>query len=463
MLGTSLANAATGDARERELSCARRLQEQFMQTPTRDVTSRSTIVMILGGGRGQRLFPLTKDRSKPAVPIGAKFRFVDIPISNCINSGLLQIYVLTQFNSKSLNNHCALTYKFDAFTRGFVAVLAAEQRYDSEDWYQGTADAVRQNLRYIQDPVLERVLILSGDQLYRMDYRDLLRTHQETEADATVAVLPVSREDATRFGILKVGPSGRIVDFAEKPKDPGVLDRFSLTSKEAARLGVDGQKNTLLGSMGIYVFQKAALERLLEGTETDFGTHVFPRALQQMKVFAHVFDGYWSDIGTIRSFYEANLALTDPKPAFSFYDPDRPIYTHPRFLPPSSIERATLRQVLLSEGCVVYGAEIERSVVGIRSVIQPGARIRDSVIFGADAFETAATHEANARKRIPNVGIGRDCRIERAIIDKNARIGDGAILRNADGVAEMDGDGWYIRDGLIVVPKGATVQPGAIV
>ncbi|MBI1849269.1 MAG: glucose-1-phosphate adenylyltransferase, partial [Planctomycetes bacterium] len=346
---------------------------------TRDTLARSTVVMILGGGRGQRLFPLTKDRSKPAVPIGAKFRFVDIPISNCINSGLIQIYVLTQFNSKSLNNHCALTYKFDAFTRGFVAILAAEQRYDSEDWYQGTADAVRQNLRYIQDPMLERVLILSGDQLYRMDYREMLATHQSTEADATVAVLPVSHEDASRFGILKVDGAGRIVDFAEKPKDPEVLDRFSLSPKECKRLGVDGQKNSLLGSMGIYVFEKDALVSLLDGSDHDFGSHVFPKALERCKVCAHVFDGYWSDIGTIRSFYEANLALTDPKPPFSFYDPERPIYTHPRFLPPSSIERATLRQVLLSEGCVVSGAEVERSVVGIRSVIRQGSRIRDAV------------------------------------------------------------------------------------
>ncbi len=429
----------------------------------RDPESQATIVMILGGGRGQRLFPLTKDRSKPAVPIGGKFRFVDIPISNCIHSGMTQIYVLSQFNSKSLNNHCALTYKFDSFSRGFVAILAAEQRYDSADWYQGTADAVRQNLRYIQDPSLRHVLILSGDQLYRMDYHDLLAEHLSAGADVTVAAIPIPREDAQRFGIHNIDESGRIVDYAEKPKEETVLDRFRLSGADSARLQVENPENAFLACMGIYVFEKETLASLLEGCGHDFGSDVFTKAIGRCHVHAHVFQGYWTDIGTIRSFYEANLALTDAKPPFSFYDPDRPIYTHPRFLPPSSIAKATLKQVLLGEGSVVDGAEIERSIVGIRSVLRPGARVRDAVIFGADFIETDAMRARNRDLGIPDVGIGRNCRIERAIVDKNARIGEGAILRNVDGIADRDGDGWHIRDGLLVVPKNGVIPPGTVI
>ena len=411
--------------------------------------------VILGGGRGTRLFPLTLQRSKPAMPIAGKYRLIDIPISNCLNSGLRRIFVLTQYQSESLNKHVGLTYKFDIFSAAFVSVLAAEQTEESPDWFQGTADAVRQSLRHLRSHPSREVLILSGDQLYQMDFRRMMETHRRHVADATVAVTPVSAEQASGFGIVKVNRQGRIVHFEEKPGPERVSELVS---------ELPGAGPVFLASMGIYLFAREALERsLADASLTDFGKNVIPEAVPRMRVHAHVHRGYWEDVGTIRSYYLANLALCQPVPPFDFYEAARPVYTHPRFLPATKVEQCTVRNALVSEGSIIVGAELERAVVGIRSRVGKGARIRDSLLLGADYYETLDQIARSKGRGVPPVGIGEAAEIERAIVDKNARIGSGVRIVNEAGDLEKDGDGWYIRDGIVVIPKDGIIPDGSVI
>jgi glucose-1-phosphate adenylyltransferase len=413
------------------------------------------LAMILGGGRGTRLFPLTQERSKPAVPIGGKYRLIDIPISNCLNSNLRRIFVLTQYNSESLNNHIGRTYKFDVFSRGFVTILAAEQTEDSGEWFQGTADAVRQSTRHLRTHPSADVLILSGDHLFRMDFRQFRETHRSRRAAATVGVIPVSREQTSGFGILKVDNLGRIVHFEEKPGP----DRLAALESD-----IPGYGRGFLASMGIYIFERRALEKAISDPAlVDFGRHVIPKAIGTSHVQAHVFRGYWEDVGTIGSYFRAGLDLTRPLPSFDFYDMRRPIYTRPRFLPSSRIEACALKSALVSEGCIIVRAEIERSVIGIRSRIGDGARLRDVLMLGADWYETPGDLERARAAGHPPVGIGDDSVIEHAIIDKNARIGRGVRILNEAKVQEADGAGWYIREGIVIVPKGGVIPDGAVI
>ncbi len=408
-----------------------------------------TLGLILGGGRGERLFPLTQERSKPAVPFAGKYRLVDVPISNCINAGIRRIFVLTQFNSASLHNHIALTYRFDAFQRSFVDILAAEQTLQSKDWYQGTADAVRQNMRHILTRGgVDRVLILSGDQLYRMNLRELVDQHKRTKAEVTVAVTPVAREDASRYGILKVDESQAVTHFVEKPP-PEVLDDMS-------------SEGGFLGSMGIYLFDRQVLESVLSASsDRDFGLHILPQLLGRRKLYAYRFDGYFEDVGTIRSFYNANLLLTDPLPRFNFYEPVAPIYTHARFLPGSKIDECLLVRSLVTEGCILNQCRIERSVIGVRSRIERGASVKESIVMGADFYQVPEVIAEDFARGTPPMGIGEGAVVERAIIDKGARIGRGARILNRQGREHEDGEGYFIRDGIVVIPKQAVIPDGA--
>jgi glucose-1-phosphate adenylyltransferase len=420
-------------------------------------TTQRTLSIIMGGGAGTRLFPLTKDRSKPAVPLGGKYRLVDIPISNCLNSGLRSIYVLTQFNSMSLHRHIQASYKFDNFSRSFVDILAAQQTPEGAQWYQGTADAVRQNLRYFLEQPYDYFLILSGDQLYRMDFRSLLHEHIRSGADITLAVTPVGHAAASDFGIMLSGPDHRITRFEEKPKEPALLDELKLAPEVLESIGKGSGDDLFQASMGIYVFNREVLIDCLRGDEADFGKHVIPKAIVERHVNANIFEGYWEDIGTIRAFYEANLDLTNLQPQYSFFEATAPIYTHPRFLPGSKINGATLRQAIISDGCIISDAHIERSVIGVRSIIRSGATIRNSVIMGGDHFEGAAPQPS---PDAPPIGIGRNCVIDRAIIDKNARIGDGVVITPEGKEANLDAPNYFIRDGIVVVPKDAVIPAG---
>ncbi|MGH7823140.1 MAG: glucose-1-phosphate adenylyltransferase [Candidatus Binatia bacterium] len=412
-----------------------------------------TLVVILGGGRGTRLFPLTRHRSKPAVPLGGKYRLIDIPISNSINSGLRNIFVLTQFQSASLNRHISTAYRFDHFTQGFVEILAAEQTEESSDWYQGTADAVRKQLPRFLSREWDFVLILSGDHLYKMDYRPFLETHASRRAEITVGVVPVGRQDASQFGILRMERDW-IVEFVEKPKEPGVLDRIELDVATARRAGIHDMNRRFLASMGIYVFNRDVLARVLrESTALDFGREVIPEALEKRRVRGYFFQDYWEDIGTIGAFYQGNIALTRPDPAFNLFDPNWPIYTSPRFLPASRMSDCRIRDSIVADGCVLEGAEIEGSVVGIRARIGRGTKVKEAVLLGADYYEDWAPGT------IP-IGVGRDCVIERAIIDKNARVGDRCVIRNLEGVVEAAGDGYVIREGVLIVAKNEVLPPG---
>ncbi len=413
------------------------------------------LAVVLGGGRGSRLFPLTQKRSKPAVPIAGKYRLIDIPISNCINSNLRRIFVLTQYNSESLNKHVSQTYKFDVFSDAFVTILAAEQTEENPQWFQGTADAVRQVQVHLRSHRGREVLILSGDQLFQMDFRQLRDTHRGHGADATVAVIPVSREQASAFGIVKLDGSGRIVHFEEKPPPERLDDLQS---------DIPGHGRGWLASMGIYMFGREALEKSIANPElVDFGRHVIPQAIKEMRVQAHPFKDYWEDVGTIESYFHANLALTDRIPPFDFYDAAHPVFTGSRFLPASKVEGCVLKSSLISEGCVIMAAEIERSVIGIRSRIGLGARIKEALVLGADFHETIEEIEASQSRGVPPVGIGEGSVVQRAIVDKNARIGRGVRILNEAKVREADGFGHYIRDGIVIVPKGGIVPDGTVI
>jgi len=419
-------------------------------------TTQRTLAIIMGGGAGTRLFPLTKDRAKPAVPLGGKYRIVDIPISNCLNSGLRSIYVLTQFNSMSLHRHIQASYKFDNFSRSFIDILAAHQTPEGSQWYQGTADAVRQNMRYFLEGPFDYYLILSGDQLYRMDFRALLHQHIQSGADITLATKPVHRQQVAEFGIMQSGVDRRIVRFDEKPKDAVVLQELKMSRELLRAVGSSEDEELFQASMGIYVFNRDVLVKCLDNELEDFGKHVIPQSIKERQVSAFIFQGYWEDVGTIRAFYEANLDLTDLVPEYSFFDTEAPIYTHPRFLPGSKVNGATLQQAIISDGCIISDAHIERSVIGIRSIIQSGATIRNSVIMGADYFE----QDRPGAVDVPPIGIGRNCVIDRAIIDKNARIADGVVITPEGKAANSDADSYFIRDGIVIVPKNAVIPAG---
>lgn len=414
--------------------------------------------IILGGGKGTRLYPLTKERSKPAVPFGGKHRIVDIPISNCINSGFNQIYILTQFNSASLHMHIARAYNFDSFSHGFVEILAAEQTFEHSGWYEGTADAVRKNFIHFKTQKPTHYVILSGDQLYRMDLSEFLRRHEESGADITIACTPVSREDASGLGILKTDEGCRITEFLEKPGPSRNIDDWIIPAGTQVP-GSNGSRK-YLASMGIYIFNADVMEKSLDNDLTDFGKEIIPQAIKDYPVSAYIFDGYWEDIGTIRSFYEATLDLTSIKPKFDFYDEGAPIYTHNRNLPPSKINHAMLDRVNASEGCVITNATITRSVIGIRSIIESGSKLEGVICMGADFYETMAEKADNRKRGIPDIGIGERCSIRGAIIDKNARIGCDVSV--GMGATPADGDhGWYhVVDGIYVITKNACVPAG---
>ena len=430
------------------------------------MNNENVVAVILGGGRGTRLFPLTRDRAKPSVPIAGKFRLVDIPISNCLHSKLEKIYVLTQFNSVSLNRHVAQTYRFDTYRRGFVQILAAQQTLMGEDWYQGTADAVRHNEPYILNPRFkdDHVLILAGDHLYRMDYQKMLAVHAESGADITVSVIPVQKEVTSGLGILQADANGRIVNFVEKPQTEAELQQLRVAPEVFTSRGVEAQGREYIASMGIYVFNREVLREVLQDeSNVDFGKDIIPMSIQERDVFAYFFDGYWEDIGTIRAFYSANIALTNTTPAFDFYDEHAPIYTNRRHLPSTKVNNSSVRSSILAEGSIIDDSEIDRTIVGIRSIISGGSRIYQSILMGADFYEPEVDRSGNPESGIPHVGIGQNCLIQNAIIDKNARIGDNSVLVNRDGIDNQDGENYYIRDGIVIVPKDATIPPETVI
>ncbi len=417
--------------------------------------------IVLGGGKGTRLFPLTKDRAKPAVPFGGRYRIVDIPISNCINSGFKQIYILTQFNSASLHLHIAKTYVFDNFSNGFAEVLAAEQTLTHSGWYEGTADAVRKNLVHFRTQAPTHYVIVSGDQLYRMDLADMFKCHLESGRALTIACTTVTREDASDFGIMKVDKTNRIVEFQEKPGP--VKDISDYRIPKSLQKDRRGSKE-YLASMGIYIFDAALMEEGLDNDLNDFGKEVIPAILAKHEVNGYVFEGYWEDIGTIRSFYEANLNLAAIAPEFNFYDEVSPIYTHRRNLPSSKINYSTMNQAITAEGCIITNASISNSIVGIRTIIETGASFDGVVCMGADYYETEAQKKHNAKRRVPDIGIGSGTIVRRAIIDKNARIGADCRI-GIDNRERADGEygSYYIVDGIIVIPKNAVIEPGTII
>ena len=412
--------------------------------------------IVLGGGKGTRLFPLTQSRAKPAVPFGGKFRLVDIPISNCINAKFRQIYIVTQFNSASLHLHINSTYMFDSFTRGFVEILAAEQTFEHSGWYEGTADAVRKNFPHFRTQKPSYYIILSGDQLYRMDLEDLLKRHIDSQAAITIACTAVTREAASELGILKVNKSSQITEFMEKPGSTKDISDYKMpTELRTDKKGGDAY----LGSMGIYVFNAKAMEECLANEQADFGKEIIPAAINNYKVNGYIFDGYWEDIGTIRNFYETNLELTSLRPSFDFYDEERPIYTHMRNLPPSKMNFSNMNQSIAAEGCIITNANISNSIVGIRTIIESGASLNGVVCMGADFYENDVQKAQNAEARIPNVGIGQG-----AIIDKNVRIGEDCRI-GIDDVRRTAGNygHYYIVDDIIVIPKNTVLYPGTVI
>jgi glucose-1-phosphate adenylyltransferase len=419
------------------------------------IMDNDCLAMILGGGRGSRLFPLTQQRSKPAVPIGGKHRLIDIPISNCLNSGLRRMFVLTQYNSESLNNHISQTYKFDIFSEAFITILAAEQTEDNADWFQGTADAVRRTMRHLERWPRSDVLLLSGDQLFQMDLRSLCEAHYRSNADVTLAVIPVAREQTSGFGILKVDSKGRIVHFEEKPGAERLDDLES---------DIPGFGRGFLASMGIYLFGREALAKAIaDPALLDFGRQVIPSVIEAGRVQAYVFRGYWEDVGTVQSYYEASLDLTRPDPPFDFYDARGPIYSRPGFLPASRIQACTVGSSLISDGSIIEEARIERTIVGIRSRVGARSRLRDTLVLGADYYETEEEMKEARRLNLPPVGIGAETQIERAIIDKNARIGRGVRITSKAEEPDRDGDGYHIRSGIVIVGKNGVLRDGTVV
>ncbi len=422
------------------------------------------LALVLGGGRGERLYPLTRERAKPAVPFGGKYRLVDIPISNCIHADFRKIYILTQFNSSSLHNHISNTYIFDSFNGGFVEIMAAELTYRHSSWYRGTADAVRQNFLHFHTQQPTHYLILSGDQLYRMDLRDFYNRHVQSGADMSVAATPIGRSRAPAFGIMRVDSRGRIVEFVEKPGPDRDISALRMPEPLPPERWDQGEPREYLASMGIYIFNAGTLEKALDNDLTDFGKEVFPACIDRYQINCYLFSGFWEDIGTIKSFYEANVDLTSISPNFNFYDETRPIFTHRRDLPASKINYSTIIQTLTAEGSIITNSNIMHSIVGIRTIIETGASLDGVVCMGADFYETPEQKQANQEQKTPNVGIGRGSIIRRAIIDKNARIGEECRIGVDDRYRE-DGDfgSYYIRDGIIVIPKNTILPPGTVI
>jgi glucose-1-phosphate adenylyltransferase len=412
---------------------------------------KNVLAVILGGGQGTRLFPLTQYRAKPAVPVGGKFRLIDIPISNCLHSNIRKIFVLTQFNTVSLHRHITGTYKFDGFSRGFLQILAAQQTIENKNWYQGTADAVRKNIDYFQHMDVEYVAILSGDQLYRINLREFIDYHREKRADITIASKPVSREETTDFGILKIDGNRKIIDFVEKPRKPELLDHLY---HPAQVMGGNINAN-FIASMGIYIFNKSALLDVLHrSSDEDFGKQIIPASIRSHKVYSYIFNGYWEDIGTVKSFFEANLDFASTVPKFNFYDEYSPIFTHPRFLPGSKIRNCSIDHGLICEGSILEGSKISYSIVGIRSIIKEGSTLERVVMMGADYYGDAMTVDMS------KMGVGKNCFIRNAIIDKNVRIGDNSIIDyKGDPTATIDRGFYHVVDGIVVIPKNGLIPP----
>ncbi len=423
-------------------------------------SSMSALAIILGGGAGTRLFPLTKLRAKPAVPLAGRYRLIDVPVSNCINSGVTRVFVLTQFNSASLNRHISQAYRFDRFSNGFVSILAAEQTPSSKDWFQGTADAVRRVIPHVEGYKHDYTLILSGDQLYSMDYRKMIRHHEETGADVTIGTIPVTASDAPAFGILKTDDEHVITEFHEKPPADELDGKESPVSDD-----LEAEGRVYLASMGIYVFGRDVLRSLLDDNEDnhDFGKQIIPQAIEDKKVVSYPFTGYWSDIGTIESFYNANLMLAEPNPGFDLYDPDCPLYTNARMLPPAKIESSFVQQSLIAEGSVVVNSQVSKSVIGIRSFIGHNTTIKNTIFMGADHYPWQDPENRGYVEGPNQPGVGEESYIEGAIIDKNVSIGKRCIIKNRDNIEEAEHENYYIRDGIVVIPKNTNIPDDTII
>jgi glucose-1-phosphate adenylyltransferase len=416
----------------------------------------NVLCVIMGGGRGTRLYPLTKERCKPAVPLAGKFRLIDIPISNCLNSGFNKIYILTQFMSESLNKHIARTYKLDTFSKGFVDILAAEQTMDNIQWFQGTADAVRQCLKHFTNPSFKYIIVLSGDQLYKMNLKDMVDFHIEKKADMTLACNPAfDAKNLNEVGIIKLGENNRVVDFFEKPKEKNRL--------ESAAIDLEGRRAYLI-SMGIYIFNKDILVDLLAGSEkADFGKEIIPDSFAHKMTEAFIYRGYWRDIGSIKTFYDENLVLTDSVPPINLFDENWQTYTRPRYLPPSKIKDSRISKSIISEGCIIESAAIKHSVVGVRSRIEEKSTIEDSVIMGCDYYQYLDDIVADRARGKPIMGVGRNCHIKRAILDKNVTIGDNAKIVNEKKIKDLEADNYSIKEGIVIVHKNATIAPGTVI
>ena len=432
-------------------------------TGRQSANTSKVLSVIMGGGQGTRLFPLTKDRAKPAVPLAGKYRLVDIPISNCINSGFRRIYILTQFNSASLHGHISRTYKFDHFSSGFVEILAAQQTFTNTSWYEGTADAVRKNLMHFLDHDFDYLVILSGDQLYRMDFREMVDQHVETGAEITVATIPVTRSECHALGIMQMDADLRIRNFVEKPKEEALLDPLKLPAEMRQQLGIKTEGDAFLASMGIYVFNRDVICELLDNPLSDFGKHIIPHAIKSRRVFSYVYQGYWEDIGTIRSFFEANLDLVSELPRFNFFDMSAPIFSRPRYLPGSKINGAQIDHAVISDGCIINHATINRTIIGLRTLVGAGTQLNRVIVIGSDYYESQESVERNEREGRPRLGIGENCNIENAIIDKNARIGHNVTISPAGKAENLDHERYYIRDGIIIIPKDAVIPDGTVI
>jgi len=432
-------------------------------TGRQSINTSNVLCVIMGGGQGTRLFPLTKERAKPAVPLAGKYRLVDIPISNCINSGLRRIYLLTQFNSASLHRHISQSYKFDHFSGGFVEMLAAEQTFTDTSWYQGTADAVRKNTIHFRNHDWDYLLILSGDQLYRMDFRNIITQHAETGADITIATIPVGRKEASSLGIMLMDAEKRITRFVEKPSDRAVQDSLRLDPVWYEKLGIKNSGELFLASMGIYVFNREVIFKLLDNTLPDFGRDIIPNAIADYRVFSYVFQGYWEDIGTIRAFFEANLDVTNELPRFNFFDMSAPVFSRPRFLPGSKINGAQIDHAVISDGCILNRAVIMHSIVGVRSLVGPGTVLNRAILLGSDYYESHESIIEYERMSKPRIGVGANCRIENTIIDKNARIGNNVVISPVGKPDKVDHENYYVRDGIVIIPKNGVIPHGTVI
>lgn len=424
---------------------------------------KKAIAVIMGGGRGTRLYPLTKERCKPAVPLAGKYRLVDIPISNCLNSGINNIYLLSQFNTASLHRHIQDTYRFDPFGGGVVDILSAEQTEKGESWYQGTADAVRQNLHHFSASNYDHVIILSGDQLYRMDYGKMLQDHIDSGADVSVAGIPFPKEEVLGLGLMRVSDDMSVQEFVEKPSDPKVIDSLVINDSIKKTLKDPKENDHCLASMGIYIFNRKKMEEALDNDMTDFGKEVIPSLLKGSKLHCHVFEGYWEDIGTVKAFFDANLQLADPYPMFNFFSPGEPVYSRARYLPASKINRCSINHVIIGDGCIITDSYLKRCVIGIRSVLREGTRLENVIMMGSDSFESSADRERNREKGIPDVGVGMNCEIKNAIIDKGARIGSNVKLSPEGKPEGYEKDGVFVRDQILIVSKNVIIKDNTVI